>query len=334
MTFRLRTLGISAVLCAISACSTVSNIGDSVSGLVGGSEMLVAEPAAPKAPKAQYGATVRIGQFEDRRKGLDANQLGMLHTRVIGLNNNRLLLDRTVVATVAASVKQQFAEAGYQVLDGNAAAQAMFEVSGSIDTLSLDIGDRDTIEIQLAIRLNETASGKTAWSGSTREKNDRFAGVGGNNREDVLKYFNYNLNLVGGRAVQAVTNTLMAQHPELFGASAGSRAIHGVQEDIAATAPTFPRAAVAVPSETVQSAVPALPQVQVSANTGLLSLNTVPARAKVYINGVYYALTPARIELDPGIYDLAVKLDGYRMVSEQVSVRKGANTEMELDLVH
>jgi len=61
-------------------------------------------------------------------------------------------------------------------------------------------------------------------------------------------------------------------------------------------------------------------------------VNTTPQRAKVYLDGVYYGLSPLRLEMDPGVHAISVKLEGYKMVTEKVSVRKGDNTEMELNL--
>jgi hypothetical protein len=52
----------------------------------------------------------------------------------------------------------------------------------------------------------------------------------------------------------------------------------------------------------------------------------------VYLDGVYYGLSPLRLEMEPGVHAISVKLEGYKMVTEKVSVRKGDNTEMELSL--
>ncbi len=43
-------------------------------------------------------------------------------------------------------------------------------------------------------------------------------------------------------------------------------------------------------------------------------------------------MSPLRLEMEPGVHAISVKLEGYRMVTEKVSVRKGDNTEMELNL--
>jgi uncharacterized membrane protein len=73
---------------------------------------------------------------------------------------------------------------------------------------------------------------------------------------------------------------------------------------------------------------------QVSSTNGVLVVNTEPARAKVYLDGVYFGMSPLRAEATLGIHKVEVKLKGYKTASEKVSVRKGDSTELELTLEH
>jgi len=61
-------------------------------------------------------------------------------------------------------------------------------------------------------------------------------------------------------------------------------------------------------------------------------VKTNPPRAKVYVDGVYFGLSPLKAEMVPGIHAIEVKLSNYITVKEKVSVRKGDSTEMELIL--
>jgi len=173
------------------------------------------------------------------------------------------------------------------------------------------------------------------WSGLVTEKNDRFAGVSGNNKDDVVAYFNRELKIASNKTVEAVSASLMAAKPELFNLTAGTKRIPGVTVYVA---PTAAKPALSVPSvpaygEQPGSAVQMPSYVpQASATAGLLLVNTNPQRAKVYLDGVYYGLSPLRLEMEPGVHAISVKLEGYKMVTEKVSVRKGDNTEMELNL--
>jgi hypothetical protein len=85
----------------------------------------------------------------------------------------------------------------------------------------------------------------------------------------------------------------------------------------------------------LQLATPVQPAGVVTINvgvTGLLVLNTKPSRAKVYLDGVYFGMTPLRVEVDAGVHEVSVRLDGYKAGAEKVSVRKGDTTELEMVL--
>jgi len=66
--------------------------------------------------------------------------------------------------------------------------------------------------------------------------------------------------------------------------------------------------------------------------TGKLVINTNPQHGKVYLNGVYYGLTPLDSEVETGIYDLTLRLEGFKEEKERISVRKGQTTEMDVRL--
>jgi hypothetical protein len=66
--------------------------------------------------------------------------------------------------------------------------------------------------------------------------------------------------------------------------------------------------------------------------SGYLSVTTTPARVKVYVDDVYFGLTPLKLELDAGVHAVKLKADGYKPASEKVSVRKGDTTELEMVL--
>lgn len=66
--------------------------------------------------------------------------------------------------------------------------------------------------------------------------------------------------------------------------------------------------------------------------TGKLVIKTDPQHGKVYLNEVYYGLTPLDSEVEIGIYDLTLKLDGFKDGKEKISVRKGQTTEIDMTL--
>jgi len=108
----------------------------------------------------------------------------------------------------------------------------------------------------------------------------------------------------------------MASRPDLFKLTPGTKAIVGVTV-LQATGVGQPAAVAAAPTAVVQ---------------GALLLNTKPTRAKVYLDGVYYGMSPLRAEIEVGVHEVSVKHDGYKAAVEKVSIRKGDTTELEMVL--
>lgn len=333
-----------AVLLAASGCSSVKDAGKSVGGWFGSGDGALSTtaaktPANSTGPLLKYAATLRVNKYVDQRKLDNPRQLGISTQRIRGMDQGPMLLDQELANIVTAAVKKHFDSEGYQVLEGAGADKAIFEASGVIKELTLNVKYRDEITIGIETTLKDARTGAVVWSGMVTEKNDRFAGVSGNSKEDVVDYLNQELRVVTGKTVDAISASLMATQPELFNLTPGTKPIAGVTVYVAPAKPAAPVApaapAVMMPSAAVPPATPVSPPAYVphaSATSGLLLVNTSPARAKVYLDGVYYGMSPLRLEMEPGVHAISVKLEGYKMVTEKVSVRKGDNTEMELTL--
>lgn len=330
------------VLLSLGACSTVDSAKKSVTGWFGGGDSTLAAAPDKKSgssgPLLKYGATLRVSKYVDQRK-VDPRLLGRSEGRVRGIDGEQMMMDQEIATLVTAAIKKRFDSEGFQVLEGSAAGNALFEVSGVVKELVLNVKNRDEVSIAIETTLKDLATGEVVWSGMVTEKNERFAGVSGNTKDDVVAYFNKELRVASAKTVEAVSASLMAAKPELFNLTAGTKAIPGVTVYVAPKAAT-----VAAPSGTSApagyaygvpqgSAVPPPAYMpHASATAGLLLVNTNPQRAKIYLDGVYYGLSPLRLEMEPGVHAIGVKLEGYKMVTEKVSVRKGDNTEMELNL--
>lgn len=332
---------LAALLFAVAGCSSVKDAKDSVTNWFnGGSSTLNASErkatGTSSGPLVKYAATLRVNNYVDQRKTDNPRSLGQIDKSnpVSGISGNELIMSQSVATIVTGAIKKHFDEEGFQVMEGSGASSALFEVSGVIKDLTLNIKGRDEISIAIETTLKEVATGKVVWSGLVMEKNDRFAGVAGNTMDDVIAYLNKELRIVTTKTVGAISASLMASQPELFNLTPGTKPIPGVTVYVAppaakavpaAPAPAYgtqPGAAVPPPAYTPRA----------STTAGLLLVNTNPERARVYLDGVYYGLSPLRLEMEPGVHAISVKLEGYRMVTEKVSVRKGDNTEIELNL--
>ncbi|MFA6971351.1 MAG: PEGA domain-containing protein [Gallionella sp.] len=329
------------LLSAVAGCSTINDAKETVGSWVGGGSgtLEAGKTVAPVGSTGlKYAATLRVNNYVDQRKVTNPRYLGQLTARVSGLSGNELLMDEDVAVLATGAIKKRFDSEGYQVMEGSSAANAVFEVSGVVKELTLNVKERDSIVIVIETTLKDVSTGKVVWSGLVTEKNDRFAGVSGNSKDDVMAYLNKELRIASTKAVEAISASLMASHPELFNLTPGTKPIPGVTVYVAPSLPkTAPVAPAAVSNYGVQpgAEVPASTyRPHASEANGLLLVNTNPPRAKVYLDGVYYGMSPLRLEMEPGIHAISVKLAGYNMVTEKVSVRRGDNTEIELNLEH
>ena len=325
-------LGLAAA--SVAACSNVSL--PSMGGLLGGGEPIsVTEhnKSNANAPLMKYAASIRINPYTDARKIGNPRKIGTGGENVSGMSGQDIVVDQNVDAMVTGAMKKALDEAGFQVSEAQV-GNAQFELSGTVKELRYDVKARDEISIAVETALKDVGTGKVVWSAIVTEKADRFAGVSGNNKDDVARYLRKELGIVTQKTTEAISATLMAVHPELFSMVPGARAIPGVTVLVApAFNPPVANAAQTAPAPAANAA-PSSPAYvpHASDSKGLLLVNTNPVRAKVFLDGVYFGLSPLRLELEPGVHSISVKLTGYKMVAERVSVRKGDSTEMDLDL--
>lgn len=342
-----RYIALAVLMSFIVGCSSVRDAKESVTGWFNGNSDSQSSTLSTSSgrkttgggtgPLLKYAATLRVNKYVDQRKHGNPRLLGINTQRVRGVDGDQLLLDQEIANIVTVAIKKRFDTEGYQVLEGSSASNALFEITGVIKDLTLNVKERDEISIAIETTLKDLATGKVVWSGLVMEKNDRFAGVSGNNKDDVIDYLNKELRVASNKTVEAISASLMASQPELFNLTAGTKPIPGVTVYVAPTAakPASAPPATATPGYGVPPGAAVPPPAYMphaSATSGLLLVNTNPPRAKVYLDGVYYGLSPLRLEMEPGVHAISVKLEGYKMVTEKVSVRKGDNTEMELNL--
>lgn len=255
-------------------------------------------------------ARVYVDGFKDERPAEGPSRRG---SRVIGgidavvanMRGNELVVDRDVTSIVEEAFSVELAEAGYTVAAERAGADVV--VAGVVRSFEVNIEERDEISLDIAADFTDP-SGRVVWSGGETYRHDRYAGVLGNSRGSIEKYINASLTTAVGTIIGEATPVV----------SAG---ISGAGGPPAVAAPSSPAAVSG-------QAAPSIPE-----GKGRLDIDTGPVRAKVYLDGVYYGLTPVTLDIEPGVYGLTLKHDdGQVGLSEKVSVREGQTTEMEADL--
>jgi len=288
-----------------------------------GNELRIREDAKPgaNARSEKYQISVRMAGYTDARQVGSPRRVGTSSARITGLTGKEIMSDRDATEVVAESMKKRLGDAGLQVVASDA-VDAQFQLSGAVKELSIDIKERDYVNIAIESTLIEVASGKVIWSGLVVERADRYAGTSGNGKKDVADFLGAKLGVVSNKTTESILSVLMATRPDLFNMVVGIKPVQGVTVFSNSAGGATPSV---VPATTSNDAVVA---------NGTLVINSTPSRAKVYVDDVYFGLTPLRAEYSAGIHEVSIKLEGYKTASEKVSVRKGENTEMEIKLLH
>jgi len=318
---------------AMVACSNIKPPSSLVNLLNGGEEQ---RKTASNAPPQRYVASIHMVSYSDERKEGKPHIIGTGAENVSGMNGKDIVVEQDVATMVTAAIRNKIEDSGIQISEAQI-GNAQFELKGVVKELTYNVKARDEVSIAIESTLKEISTGKVVWSAIVTEKGDRFAGVSGDSKSDVTSYLRKELGVVSQKTADAIGSILMAIHPELFNLTPGTRPIPGVTVLVApAVVPTvepITSPVTAVPAPATSVATPASTYTPHASETnGLLLVNTNPDRAKIYLDGVYFGLSPLRLELDPGVHALSAKLLGYKMVSEKVSVRKGDSTEIDLDL--
>ncbi|MBI5885470.1 MAG: PEGA domain-containing protein [Deltaproteobacteria bacterium] len=243
--------------------------------------------------------TFVINDFADARDSVHADDprlIGRLDATITDMTGDRITLDSDVASVVTTAFREEFSAAGYTVKAGGKDAAGDFVLSGKVTAFALDIGARDEIEITVEAAVTEQETGRVIWSGVKTEKAGRFAGVMGNSRDTISRYISASL-------AKVVTSVIDETAPLIENTRAAYRPVDAPHVS-------------AAPVE----------------GSGRLVVASNPARAKVYLNDIYYGLTPLNIDIEPGVYELRVKSRSYRDASEKVSVRAGQLTEVEMEM--
>jgi hypothetical protein len=70
----------------------------------------------------------------------------------------------------------------------------------------------------------------------------------------------------------------------------------------------------------------------IPAGKGRLVVTTTPSGAKVYIDNVFYGVTPMMLDLDPGVHLLKVKMNQYHTSRDKIGILGGTMTPWQEDL--
>ena len=282
--------------------------------------------------------TVVVEPLKDLRRAPGPRYLGAIESTVYDMSSGELVLSKDASALATEALRRELRGAGFIVLEGGVLNDGVPEVKvleegvgaegaearpapkpdyiigGELKTLSLDIKTRDEMDIELYIKVEDGRTGRLLWRGSSEVKGSRYVGVTGNTRGTISQYLVVSL----GKAIVKALNDAASVLGWGQGGRPGGAGLEG--------APGEPGTIRSEETGTMQQPLPLT-----GGNLGTLSIKTTPPRVRLYIDDVYYGLTPITVELRPDIYKVELRLKGHDGEIEKVSIRRGTTTELEVD---
>jgi hypothetical protein len=246
-----------------------------------------------------------VGDFIDSRGADNPKTIGTISATVSDMNATTLDLATDPIATVRQAFIDELKGYGFTVQTGSirTASKTGYILTGELKKFSLDIASRDSVSIELYMELKENASGSTVWSGVLRETGDRYAGVMGNSRNSINMYLSNSIASLVRSAITASAPAMLMLTP---------------------TAPSVTATTTEVSTSTKMA-----PPKSSTKGDATLKINSTPPGAKVYIDDVYWGPTPLIINFYPGIYELRLKKNGYKMEKDKVGLKRGRTTHYE-----
>lgn len=318
--------------CARMPSVSIPNPLDMVSGP---SVLKIEATTAPGAiPLLRNGQvlSLAVAEFTDARPAPRDRKIGDIKATVTNMHSSEMALDRDVTDLLSGVARGQLAADGFRLV--GATEPADFRLGGVVKAFSMTVAGRDERVITVETTVREGKSGDVIWSGVITERDDRYAGVTGNSRGTIIEYLSDGVSAFGSKISAAVRDSLVRSYPRSITTvqSRNLSTIPGVTTLHALTARDDP---VPVPATLPAAiAIPARPPAPTTTGTatGYVSVHSNPARAKVYVDDVYYGIAPIKIELSVGIAQLRFTLEGHKPTAEKVAIRRGEITELEVKL--
>lgn len=250
--------------------------------------------------------SVSLISYKDDRKMDNRKKIGAITSPVAGIDSTELIIEKEPSDIVTNAFREQLALAGFKVNvaenyasspylppEGDKGGGADILMQGSVKAFKLDIASKDVIEIEIETKATDSRTGSVLWSGAVVEKNERFAGAMGNTRESINRYISASLAKIVKETLTNIASAIEKTRPH---------SIETIKEEI------------------------------ILSSQGRLALSTVPPKAQVYIDDVYYGLTPIAVDLAPGIYMVNFKLTGFKTAAQKTAIRRGRVTEFSVIL--
>lgn len=265
--------------------------------------------------------SLSMDALTDERAMPAHRKIGDIKATVFDIHRNQLAVNQDPTTLVLQAVRGQMEVDGFRLVTPNEPSD--FRITHALKSFTLEIAGRDERRLMVETTLRDGRDGQVVWSGIVTEYNERFAGVSGNSRSSITEYLNEGMDAFARKYTDAIRDALLRAYPNTITAA---------QPQNLSTIPGVKTVQAPMVRDKLPAASPSAPPVSAVSAAGFVSVQSIPSRARVYVDDVYHGMTPIRIEVPVGVTILTVKLDGHQSITEKVAVRRNDTTPLELKL--
>lgn len=212
---------------------------------------------------------------------------------------------------------------------------------GKIETTVIDInGDKLIIEKDVATSVNEAIKTHLTTAGFTvREEGEADIIMSGEIKKFSLDIkgrdeieIELESRLISGKTGKVIWEGVITEKEDRYaGVSGNSKKT--INSYISRTlAKVINKTIIEINKNFGKAGTTSGDEMPIPEGAGRISITTGPPRSKIYIGDIYYGLSPLSVDIESGVYDVTVRLEGFKEKKEKVSIRKGQKTELEINM--
>ncbi len=257
----------------------------------------------PDTSKAGKPLNILLKPYVDSRTDVAPNCIGKIETTVIDINGDKLIIEKDIATSVNEAIKTHLTTAGFTVTTPSSPPS--------------EGGDRGG--------LQKGGEADIIMSGEIKKFRLDIKG-----RDEIE--IELESRLISGKTGKVIWEGVITEKEDRFaGVSGNSKKT--INSYISRTlAKVINKTIVEINKNFGKAGTTSGDEIPIPEGAGRISIKTEPPRSKIYIGDIYYGLSPLSVDIESGVYDVTVRLEGFKEKKEKVSIRKGQKTELEINM--
>lgn len=252
----------------------------------------------PDTSKATKPLTIILKPYIDSRGDVAPNYVGKIESTVTDMHADKIILEKDVAISVNEAIKTHLTSAGFIVTIPSSPPLEGGEGGGEADII---------------------------MSGEIKKFRLDIKG-----RDEIE--IELESRLISGKTGKGIWEGVITEKEDRFaGVSGNSKKT--INSYISKTlAKVINKTIIEINKNFGKAGTTSIEEMPIPEGAGRISIKTEPPRSKIYIGDIYFGLSPLSVDIESGVYDVTVRLEGFKEKKEKVSIRRGQKTELEMNM--